>query len=269
MRSLVPNKEEDEPQRKKKTGGSVKEEDVKFLNKELRSIRAALRVLGEVPLQDLQQLDRLWAGDLRELSYDIEDVLDAFMVTTEGLRPANPECCFFILRYIVRRPTIADAIKDARRHIAYIAERRDRYHVDRIIVARTQVDPRLMASASHEVAELVGVDEAMQDLISRLIGEDGVSEQQLKVVSVVGFGGLGKTTVARAVYQKLRWQFDCGAFISLSRNPNMKKVIFDLLCQINDGDINQASGDLTGLINKLGQNLKNVRYALLLSVFNS
>ena len=73
---------------------------------------------------------------------------------------------------------------------------------------------------------------------------DEVSKKQLKVVSIVGSGGLGKTTLANAVYLKLKGEFNCVAFVSVSLNPNMKMIYISLLRQFDKHtykDINEAS----------------------------
>ena len=58
--------------------------DFEYLQRELQSMHAALSVVAAVPREQLQELDRLWASDVRELSQDIEDVIDTFLVRIEG-----------------------------------------------------------------------------------------------------------------------------------------------------------------------------------------
>ncbi|CAN6165625.1 unnamed protein product [Urochloa humidicola] len=41
---------------------------------------AALRKVAELPVDQLDELIKIWARDVKELSYDIEDVVDDFML---------------------------------------------------------------------------------------------------------------------------------------------------------------------------------------------
>ncbi|XBI60438.1 hypothetical protein VPH35_041365 [Triticum aestivum] len=96
---------------------------------------------------------------------------------------------------------------------------------------------------------------------------DEVSKKQLKVVSIVGSGGLGKTTLANAVYLKLKGEFNCVAFVSVSLNPNMKMIYISLLRQFDKHtykDINEASWSEEELRREIKTFLGHKRYLIVI-----
>ncbi|KAG2564241.1 hypothetical protein PVAP13_8KG201400 [Panicum virgatum] len=204
--------------------------NIEFLTRELRSIQAALRSVGELPPEQVGELVKIWACDARELSYDMEDIVDTFLVRVQGPEPPSKKSSkkfFKKMRDIVNkaktRHEIGQDIMDIKERVKEVAERHERYKVDTITPAKTSVDPRI-TSLYTKTADLVGIDEAREELITMMTKGDDMSTQQ-RIVSVVGFGGLGKTTLAKAAYEKLKGQFDCTAFVPVGRNPDLKKVL--------------------------------------------
>ncbi|KAF7012734.1 hypothetical protein CFC21_026892 [Triticum aestivum] len=96
------------------------------------------------------------------------------------------------------------------------------------------------------------------ELVNWLIDE----EKQLKVVSVVGFGGLGKTTLANDVYRKLKGDFAFGAFVPVSQKPNIPNLLRSLLSQLGThASIDASNSDL---IDELRECLQTKRYLIII-----
>ncbi|CAO2200107.1 unnamed protein product [Urochloa humidicola] len=234
--------------------------NVEFLTRELESIHAALRKVGNMPPEQIDEQITIWARDVREESYDMEDMVDTFLVRVQGPdeRPSKWSAKRFIEDMVgfatkakIQRD-INQEINDIKERVKEVAERRDRYQVDAITPTKTfDVDPRI-TSLYTKAADLVGIDEARDEVITRL------STQQ-RIVAVVGAGGLGKTTLAKAVYDKFKGQFDSMAFVPVGRNPDLKKVFKDTLIDLR-ADSNLEMLDERQLIDKLREFLKNKRY---------
>jgi hypothetical protein len=160
---------------------------------------------------------------------------------------------------------IADAINDIKDQVHEVASRRDRYKIDDVNcnpASTTTVDPRVLALFKDK-REIIGIDGPRDELIERLLGNgDAVSntEQPLKILSIFGFGGLGKTTLAKAVYDKLQG-FACRAFVPVGQDPDVKKVLMDILLQLDEGSCSNITMlDECQLIRKLRGLLDGRRY---------
>ena len=114
----------------------------------------------------------------------------------------------------------------------------------------------------------MGIEEAKEEVIARLTKRDHADHLERIVVSIAGFGGLGKTTLAKAVYDKIKGQFDCTAFVSVSRNPDAKKLLKDMLYALDKEkfkDIHSTMLDETHLIDLVREFLRNKRYVCAIS----
>jgi disease resistance protein RPM1 len=108
--------------------------DIEFVKRELESMHAALRDVGEVPQEQLNNTVKIWARDVRELSYDMEDILDTFLVRVQGSEPPSKRSA---KRFIKKMKSIVSTakthheigqeIKGIKEHVKVVAERRDRF----------------------------------------------------------------------------------------------------------------------------------------------
>ncbi|VAH00706.1 unnamed protein product [Triticum turgidum subsp. durum] len=254
-------------------------ENIEDLRKELESMNAALVKIDEVPRDQLDRQDKLWADDVRDLSYKIEDVVDKFLVHVDRIQPDDTTNGFKglmnrtaeLFKKGKDRNRIGHAMKGIQEELQKVAARRDRNKV--VVPNPTEpiaIDPCLRALYT-EAAELVGIygkrDQELMSLLS-LEGDDA-SNKRLKKVSIVGFGGLGKTTLARAVYGKIKGDFDCRAFVPVGRNPDIKKVFRDILIDLGKSHSDVAMLDERQLIDKLHEFLENKREGCFRIIFHS
>ncbi|XP_044423807.1 disease resistance protein RGA5-like [Triticum aestivum] len=251
-------------------------EGVESLEKEMKSMYTALRKVGEVPRDQLDEQVKFWADEVRELSFNMEDVVDKFLVRVEdGSEPAaNSNKIKRLTKKMaglfIKGKThheIANAIKDINKQVQEVASRRVRYNVDNLVAmpaAVAPIDPRLRALYT-EVTELVGIAGKRDQELMKLLSEgDNESKKKLKTVSVVGFGGLGKTTLVKTVYDKIKGEFDCRAFVSVGRNASAKKILMDILLALDMYESHFTILGETQLIDKLRERLENKRYLIVI-----
>jgi Holliday junction resolvasome RuvABC ATP-dependent DNA helicase subunit len=90
-----------------------------------------------------------------------------------------------------------------------------------------------------------------------------VPEKKLKVVSIVGFGGLGKTSLANQVYDEIGEQFDRKAFLLISQKPDMKSLLIGLQRKLMIEEESSYAHELQEIIDRLKEYLKLTRYIFL------
>ncbi|KAK4373937.1 hypothetical protein RND71_004614 [Anisodus tanguticus] len=87
---------------------------------------------------------------------------------------------------------------------------------------------------------------------------------ELKVIPIVGMGGIGKTTLAKEVYDdaSIRSHFDVRAWATISQQHNVKDILVSLL-RPTKGDTSYMD-DEPDLADKLQKSLKGKRYLIVL-----
>ncbi|XP_062201014.1 disease resistance protein RGA5-like [Phragmites australis] len=257
----------------------------KDLSAGLEMMRAALEPMDQVPRDQLTELGKVMEH-VRELSYDMEHVIDTILLCVqEGLEQhTNPARfrrllgkmgSFFSMTKAERlhRKRVGRHIEELLQRAMVMQQPCDLYRVIdlssilRRHAATTTRDVLIGLPHYWKVPELVGSSERRDVLIGMLsVGDDDPSNNKIKALSVVGHGGLGKTALALTLYQELRPQYDCAAIIHVGQYPDLKKVLINLLLcldtQRNKDDFNLSELDEDQLIEELREFLANKRYFL-------
>lgn len=246
--------------------------DIDFLRRELTDMNAALEKLADMEKLDAQT--KVWRDKVREMAYDVEDSIDIFMLKL-GQGDDDDDNLFRRIVGKVRELRLhyqfADKIQELRARVVEQSQSRERYRIDdgsisesRVVV---EVDPRLPA-LFEDAKRLVGIDGPREEIIKRLMGEDDGyhCSRRCEVLSIVGFGGLGKTTLANQVYSKIKDEFACAAFVTVSRTPHIPKFLKDILSGVGYRDT-EVEDDVQKLIEILRATLNDKRYVFIWSLW--
>ncbi|CAL4987561.1 unnamed protein product [Urochloa decumbens] len=247
--------------------------DVLFLHAELESMHAFLEKLSMARDPDAQV--KAWTKEVRELAYDTEDAMDEFMRRVDASHgAAAPNHGLGTLRGLASRAKrlastvwthlrLANELKVLKARAVEVSERRSRYkYGEDIWGSRDHIatDPRINVLYA-DVPDLIGIDVPMSEVLEWLIG----GATTLKVMSIAGFGGLGKTTLAMEVFRRVGGQFTCRAFAAVSQKLDMTKLLKDLLSQVAQGEADGMDTWEEGqLIRKLRECLLNRRYLIII-----
>nr|UBY07376.1 NBS-LRR disease resistance protein [Dasypyrum villosum] len=250
----------------------------KGLRREIRSLKAELAgmhgaLIKYTKLENPDDQVKIWVSLVRELSYDTEDCFDKFIHQLGDGGSSDGGFKEFLrktarrLKTLGARHGIASQIDDLKFRIKQVKELKTSYKLDDIDCATTghaTVDPRLAALFAEE-AHLVGIDGPRDDLAKWMLEEE--NKHRRRVLSIVGFGGLGKTTLANEVYRKIQGHFDCHAFVSVSQKPDTRKIIKDVISQVSYSDEfkkDMEIWDEKKSISKLRELLQEKRYLVII-----
>ncbi|KAL6639071.1 hypothetical protein ACP70R_022801 [Stipagrostis hirtigluma subsp. patula] len=202
--------------------------EIEFLQRELGTMEALLQKLADKEVLD--PMERNCRDNIRELSFDLEDCIDHFM---HHLGSGDEQSGFMkrTLRRLKKlrvRHQIAGQIQDLKDRVT---QERDRLKLLDNCTSSSEtvhIDPRVPALYTN-TRDLVAIEEQRDKIVGLLMEE----KVELKVVSIVGCGGLGKTTLAMEVYNKIKGDFQCHASVSVSRTLDLEKLLRDMLYQID------------------------------------
>ncbi|KHN43804.1 Disease resistance protein RPM1 [Glycine soja] len=113
-----------------------------------------------------------------------------------------------------------------------------------------------------EEDEVVGLDNDRATLKNWLTK----GREKRTVISVVGIPGVGKTTLAKQVYDQVRNNFECHALITVSQSysaEGLLRRLLDELCKLKKEDPPKDVSNMESLTEEVRNRLRNKRYVVL------
>ncbi|KAJ1256136.1 hypothetical protein BS78_K078500 [Paspalum vaginatum] len=249
-------------------------DDIQYINDELASMQAFLNRLQQEAKHDGQRLG--WMKQVREVSYDIEDCVDnvGHRLSREPRgsgKLASLKRAWYLLTTLYARHCIATDIGNLKARAQHVSERRTRYGVENPAkpvsgsegAANAPVDRAVPPPQLIGTVAPVGIEGDMKALEPWFKGPEAKQASTVRLLAIVGFGGLGKTTLARALYRKFGDEFDCRAFVLASQKFHLQTVLRGLIRQFHEQQAGASKNDIEGIEEKGQDELKHQLVRLL------
>ena len=217
-----------------------------------------------------------WVSDVRKISYEAEDLLESFALEEEKERRRRKSLkgkCISYSRFpcqMCRRDDFGRDIRLLREKIDDIAKSTETYKIERLSAedgGKKYVDEdvaRRRRVVLHADSGVVGMDDEKRAILDLLLA--GKKEAQRFVVSIVGMGGLGKTTLAKKVFKdsKIR-SFDIAKWIDVSQQYTEDELLRKLYAKVTgktSEDVGKMKPD--DVKPSLHQSLLNKKYLIVM-----
>ncbi|XP_044486347.1 disease resistance protein RGA2-like [Mangifera indica] len=217
-----------------------------------------------------------WLDKLKEVSYDIDDVLDKWITTRRKFQTKKVEnasklwkkVCSCILfdcfccKKISLRHDIAFSIKNLNETLGVIAKEKDRFSFSLTISSTSQLEHQI-TNFLIDLSEVFGRNNSKNDLMKLLLTESSEAPI-LSVVSIVGMGGIGKTTLARIVFNddKVNTYFDKKIWVCVSVPFDESKIAKAILESLIGVAPNLS--ELETMLQKIRESLREKKFLLVL-----
>ncbi|GLT33613.1 hypothetical protein SLA2020_081850 [Shorea laevis] len=224
------------------------------------------------------QFVKLHLDDLRDLAYDMEDILEEFVIDANRSKlSAESEARPSKLQKIIAsvffgskarpNPKLDSMVNDLSGRLQKIHNGMCSLDLANLALKLEDKSHKVAAKRLPESSLLedtvLGRDSDKQAILQRLL-EDGGSLKQDFVIPIVGMGGIGKTTLARLIYndEKLKNRFDLKAWVCVSDEFDVAQITRIILEHVTQKRCNLQS--FTLLQEKLKQKLSGHKFLLVL-----
>ncbi|KAI3903025.1 hypothetical protein MKW92_033727 [Papaver armeniacum] len=231
---------------------------------------------------------KLWVKQVRGIIFDTEDVIDEFILEIIHHKrfQKDPKALTAGLKGYISSATQlpfvhkhGNRIKEINTRVNDLKANKEKYWFESSqttgggdvaessnqaskLSLKQKIERRRAEIAAEEYRDAIHIHEDSEKQVMSLLREDeGGNDKRLRVISILGMGGVGKTTLSRKAYNFVMRDFDCRAFVYISKEYSSQKHIKSIMNQCF-GIISNEKESLSN--DKLYELLKGKKYLIVL-----
>ena len=243
--------------------------------KELRQLHQSIEMIQAVlakaeKRQVREESVRLWLQRLKDIAYEADDLLDEldYEILWQKVKIRNQmkrKVHFFFsssnpiafhIKMAKKMKTISESLKKINEEANGFGLTRER-----LVNANLEIIPNRETDSSLNHSEVVGRKNHISEIVDLLLS---ATDQQLLVISIVGMVGLGKTTLAKLVYnhELVYKYFDETIWGCVSNNFDDKRILREILESLTHNS--STLENKNAILECLKKQLHGKRYLLIL-----
>ncbi|XP_008238138.1 PREDICTED: disease resistance protein RPM1-like [Prunus mume] len=216
-------------------------EEIVYLRGELERMTAFLRIADAFEESDEEV--KVWVKQVRDIAHDSEDVLDEFTILQahdhgteeQGLLYGSIRRLSCCIKNTKARYRIASQLQGINMRIRKISDVHKRlshkFCTSEVAGKWWETHGGGGDALLLERSDIVGIDEPIKQMVGWLVkGSSG-----REVVSVAGMGGMGKTTLAKQVYDaaQVKKHFKVRAWITVTQSFKLGEILKHMIEQLH------------------------------------
>ncbi|XP_061997667.1 putative disease resistance protein At3g14460 [Rosa rugosa] len=251
--------------------GRLKGVDKKVLKKWRTTLTEIDAVLSDAEEKQLtERRVKLWLDDLRDLAYDVQDILDIFdtKMLKRRIERQQGSTSKSSISYLCKPKfnfSLNSEIKKISDRLEEITTGKEQFGLKKLGVS---TKPWKMPQTTSQLEEpVIGRDEAKTRIVDKLLSKEEHSTssfQNFQVVAIVGTPGVGKTTLAKHVFNDTATeQFYPKGWVSVSDDFDLLRVAAAILESVTSGDVKESK-ELNSVQEKLSNKLAGKKFLIVL-----
>ncbi|KAH7689147.1 P-loop containing nucleoside triphosphate hydrolase protein [Dioscorea alata] len=247
-------------------------DELEWLERELRRMQCFLKDADAKKNNGDDDRVKNWITEMRDLAFEAEDIIDNFMYCELRRQQGQTGCIGFIKRFVfifdelISRHKVHVDVEGIKTKLQDLSRSREVYGISNIgetiaptSQSRSQNVIPILPQLSDNI-DMVGFDDEKKKIVQELLD---INNANRSVISIVGMGGLGKTTLAKSVYTDLECKrsFDIFAWVIISQEYTILEILKRIWSEVS---ATQSVDTIRDLSVAISEKLKKGKYLIIL-----